>query len=116
YEAPAAAQVGHTDSVSCAATRATPDVAFDGDPASGVAIYRSTSPPGQSGWFQIGGTSLGAPGWAGISALSGGVVDAAAAYGLGSSHLRDILVGNNGASCQAGYDLVTGRCSPIGVP
>jgi subtilase family serine protease len=116
YEAPASAQVGHTDSVSCTGKRATPDVSFDADPVSGVAIYSGTSPSGQSGWFQIGGTSLGAPMRASISALSGGVVDASAVYGLSSSHLRDILAGNNGASCQVGYDLVTGRGSPIGAP
>lgn len=116
YETANAAQVGHTDSVDCAGKRAAPDVSFDADPASGIAIYSSASSGGQSGWFQVGGTSLGAPVWAGISAVAGSVVDATAVYGLGSSQLRDIQIGNNGASCLVGFDLVTGQGSPIALP
>ena len=37
--------------------RATPDVAYDADPNTGVAVYDSTSYSGLSGWFQVGGTS-----------------------------------------------------------
>ncbi len=57
--------------------RSTPDVAFDGDPNTGVAVYE-TPPPSQNPWqtttsegsWQIvGGTSLGAPSWAGIIAI-----------------------------------------------
>ncbi len=37
--------------------RATPDVSYDADPNSGVAVYDSTRYDGQSGWWQVGGTS-----------------------------------------------------------
>lgn len=51
------------------AYRGTPDVAFDADMASGVAIYDSTPYNGLSGWLIIGGTSLGTPCWAAIAGL-----------------------------------------------
>ena len=55
-----------TVAAKCGNYRGTPDVAFDADMASGVAIYDSTPYNGISGWCVIGGTSLGAPCWAGI--------------------------------------------------
>ena len=56
--------------------RSTPDVAFVGDPDTGVAVYE-TPPMSQGGdqatsqgsWQLVGGTSLGAPAWAGIIAI-----------------------------------------------
>ena len=53
----------------CGAYRGTPDVAFDADPESGVAVYDSTPYNGSSGWAVIGGTSLAAPCWAAIAGL-----------------------------------------------
>ena len=53
----------------CGAYRGTPDIAFDADSASGVAIYDSTPYNGVSGWVVIGGTSLAAPCWAAIAGL-----------------------------------------------
>jgi subtilase family serine protease len=49
--------------------RCTPDVAFDADPNTGVEVY--STPPGssQGSWQVVGGTSLGAPSWAGIIAI-----------------------------------------------
>src|SRR5262249_7479850 len=41
--------------------RTNPDVSFNADPNSGVAVYDSVSYYGQSGWFQVGGTSAAAP-------------------------------------------------------
>ena len=52
--------------------KATPDVAFDGDPNTGVQIY-VTLPTGygsQGSWITVGGTSLGSPAWAGIIAIT----------------------------------------------
>jgi subtilase family serine protease len=49
--------------------RTTPDVAFDADPNTGVAVYQSSPIPGQSGWEIVGGTSLGTPAWAAIIAI-----------------------------------------------
>src|SRR5262249_30122849 len=39
--------------------RTTPDVAYDADPNTGVAIYDSVSYLGHKGWQQVGGTSAG---------------------------------------------------------
>ncbi len=50
--------------------RTTPDVAFDANPATGVSVYSSVHYNGQSGWFTVGGTSVGAPSWAGLIAIA----------------------------------------------
>ena len=107
--------------------RGIPDVSFDANPNTGVSIYDSTRDQGQSGWFTVGGTSVGAPNWAGVLAagqseaaiaLQGDTVDYSAGY---STNLRDITSGTNGTcgtDCTAGtgYDLVTGLGSPISHP
>jgi subtilase family serine protease len=115
--------------------RGIPDVSYDADPATGFPVYDSVPYAGQSGWFQLGGTSAGAPQWAGIIAVAdqqrkaaGKAVFAAwnsrsltfpahtALYGV-STGLADITSGTNGtcgATCTAttGYDFVTGLGSP----
>jgi subtilase family serine protease len=48
--------------------RATADVSADADPASGLAVYDTT---GESGWLQVGGTSLASPLIAATYALAG---------------------------------------------
>ena len=59
-------------SVQSTGYRSTPDVAFDGDPDTGVAVYviSPNSTSGQGQWEVFGGTSVGAPSWAGIIATS----------------------------------------------
>jgi len=99
--------------VNCAGARATPDVSLDADPATGVSVYDSTPVQGQSGWFQVGGTSASSPMWAGRAAVSGAVVNAAYVYGNNIA-FRDITVGNNGAPCLVGFDLCSGRGSWTG--
>lgn len=99
--------------VSCAGKRATPDVSLDADPKSGAAVYDSSNYNGQTGWYQVGGTSLSSPMWAARSADTGSVVNSAYVYGS-SITFRDITVGNNGAPCLTGYDLCTGRGSWTG--
>jgi len=49
--------------------KSTPDVAFLGDPATGVRVYHT--PPGASegSWRVMAGTSLGAPAWAAIMSI-----------------------------------------------
>jgi subtilase family serine protease len=47
-------------------SRATPDVAFDADTNTGASVYCSIEYKGASGWYKVGGTSLGAPSWAAI--------------------------------------------------
>jgi hypothetical protein len=111
--------------------RATPDVSAVANPNTGLAVYDSVPGMGQTGWFQVGGTSAGAPLWAGIIAAAD---QARAAVGKGplsstqtlsmlygvassssySSNLRDITSGSNFvASAKKGYDMVTGLGSPV---
>ncbi|MGZ4106684.1 MAG: S53 family peptidase [Tumebacillaceae bacterium] len=100
--------------------RGVPDVAMDADPNSGAAVYSSTPDSGQTGWFQVGGTSLSAPMWAGLVALADqnrtsklsyftAISDL---YSLPSSDFHDITTGSNGNPARVGYDLVTGLGSP----
>ena len=49
--------------------RGTPDVSYDANPSTGVLAYDSTPYDGESGWWVVGGTSAGSPGWAGIQSL-----------------------------------------------
>ncbi len=107
--------------------RGIPDVSFEANPNTGVSVYDSTRYQGQSGWFTLGGTSVGAPNWAGIlaagaaagtTALQG---DSAIYAGGYSTNLRDVTSGTNGScgtDCTAGtgYDLVTGLGSPVNYP
>jgi subtilase family serine protease len=115
YEAAPSAQsnFGEYGQLGCLGKRATPDVSLDADPASGVSVYDTTSYYGRTGWFTVGGTSASAPMWAARSAAAGVPVDSAYVYGANIA-FRDIVSGDNGATCLAGTDLVTGRGSWTG--
>ncbi|WP_329139840.1 PQQ-binding-like beta-propeller repeat protein [Streptomyces sp. NBC_01476] len=111
--------------------RGTPDVSFDADPATGVAVYDTAGPNGESGWYQVGGTSLGAPSWAAILASADQLRAAAGKPRLTSAdgsaqkavyaaagRLGDIVSGPANGFCPSicsattGYDFVTGLGSP----
>lgn len=111
--------------------RTIPDVAFDGDDTTGGAVYDSYN-GGSAPWYEVGGTSFGAPNWAGmiaiadqgralagLAALDGPSQTLPRLYGLPASDFNDITTGQNtgsgGTTYQAtvGYDLVTGRGTPI---
>ncbi len=113
--------------------RTIPDVSMVADPNTGVAIYDSYDFP-SSPWLQIGGTSLATPIWAGLiaiadqgravnglSSLDGGTQTLPALYQLPASDFHDVATGSttNGKkpatinNATAGYDLATGRGSPI---
>ncbi len=109
--------------VQASGARTVPDVAYDANPSTGVLVYDTVGlPAGYSGWWIVGGTSAGAPQWAGITAL----VDQArginhlgslgniqqAVYHLSSTDFHDVQTGSNGYSAIPGYDLVTGLGSP----
>jgi subtilase family serine protease len=103
--------------------RGVPDVSYDADPGTGVAVFDST---GAAGWVAVGGTSLGAPQWSALVALadagrtiplSSAVLTASPFYRAASTY-RDIVSGSNGpcgSLCTAGpgYDFVTGLGSPL---
>jgi hypothetical protein len=106
--------------------RTVPDVAADADPNSGVAIVDSYDFGASSPWIQVGGTSLSAPIWAGVIAIAdqGRVVNSQTTldgatqtlpklYALPAADFHDITTGSNGYAAGPGYDLVTGRGSPI---
>ena len=110
--------------------RASPDVAYDADPRSGFAVYDSTPYGGGSGWQVVGGTSAGAPQWAGLiaianqarslagkSSLNGLTQTLPALYAMSASNFHDITIGRSSyfASAFAGYDIVTGLGTPRAV-
>jgi hypothetical protein len=111
--------------------RGLPDVSFDADPNTGVAVYDSVPYQGQSGWFQVGGTSVGTPVWSAILAsadqlraaagkgpLTSAGDQAARAVYAATSALGDITAGPPNGGCPKdctagpGYDFVTGLGSP----
>lgn len=115
YETTSTVQSGFSGyaQVNCGGFRATPDVSLDANPNSGAAVYDSSTYSGQKGWYQVGGTSLSSPMWAGRAADTGVLVKAAYVYGSNIT-FRDISVGNNGAACLTGFDLCSGRGSWTG--
>jgi subtilase family serine protease len=113
--------------------RATPDVAYDADPATGYLVYDTSS---GGGWYVVGGTSAGAPQWAGLFALANqgraasgkapvgsglrygtNQVLYALAGGSGYSNANgdffNIVGGSNGYAATPGYNLVDGLGSPV---
>jgi subtilase family serine protease len=130
------AQPTYQEGFSTSTNRAIPDVAFDADPSTGVYIY-------DNGFGVVGGTSVGAPQWAGLFALAnqGRVADGEATLGPtqtttetnpnygtntllyqlagGTSYTNpngdyhDVTTGSNGHPATTGYDLATGLGSPV---
>jgi subtilase family serine protease len=107
----------------CGTKRGVADVAADADPATGAAVYDSTSYQGRKGWFQVGGTSLSAPLIAAVFALAGNAASAAYPASIPYGHatsLHDVTTGSNGSCtttmCKgaAGYDGPTGIGTPNG--
>jgi subtilase family serine protease len=110
--------------------RTSPDVAFDGNPNTGVSVYDSYNGGSSTPWYKIGGTSFSAPAWAGIvaiadqgrqtlalSSLDGATQTLPRLYEISSSDYHDILTGTTtgsiSTSAHAGYDLVTGLGTPV---
>ena len=60
---------GYQSTAQTTGRRSTPDVSFDANPSTGVNIYETSPQTGQGSWRVYGGTSLGAPVWAGIMAI-----------------------------------------------
>jgi len=117
------------------ANRATPDMSFDADPASGAWIY---SGYGLSGWGVVGGTSLSSPSLAGIVNRMGNKLGSVfltaatsnvdyfdtlennllysqlATQKAYKTNFYDVKTGSNGASAMASWDYCTGVGSPRG--
>ena len=119
-------------------TRGVPDIAMQASPRTGALVYISLPPDGNSGtacgdapcstgWYDIGGTSLATPEWAGLVAIAAqikghglGLINPAL-YGIASDPATyaddyfDVTVGNNqvtpdipGYPATPGWDPDTG--------
>src|SRR4029077_1426684 len=110
--------------------RASPDVAYDGDPGTGFPVYDSFNNGTAAPWTQFGGTSAGSPQWAARVAIAdqGRVLAGKAAldgpsqllpmvYGLPAQDFHDVRAGPTFGQptllAGPGYDLVTGRGTPV---
>ncbi|HEV8062993.1 MAG TPA: hypothetical protein VGP68_24140, partial [Gemmataceae bacterium] len=110
--------------------RTNPDVSYDADPNTGFPVYDTYSFGTTDPWGQIGGTSDAAPQWAALIAitdqgrelagetpLNGPTQTLPMIYSMNSNNFRDITSGTSLGSphetAGVGYDLVTGRGSPI---
>ena len=110
--------------------RACPDVSYNADPLSGIAVYDTVNNPASAPWYSLGGTSAGAPQLAamvaiaaqgrtlaGLPTLDGATQTLPAIYAMASSNFRDVKTGKSTGSpnysAASGYDFVTGRGSPI---
>lgn len=113
-----------------ATRRANPDVAYDSDPNTGFPVYDSYNNTGTAKWSQFGGTSAAAPQWAalaaiadqgralaGLGSLDGRTQFLPALYQLAAADFHDVTSGSSTGlptySAAAGYDLVTGRGTPV---
>jgi subtilase family serine protease len=123
--------------------RGVPDIGFQASAGTGALVFISLPPDGQSGlicgnvpcstgWYDIGGTSLSCPQWAGLVAIADqingghdlGLINPAL-YKIGSDPARyaqdffDVITGNNqtdptidGYPATTGWDPVTGLGTP----
>jgi subtilase family serine protease len=96
--------------------RGLPDISWNADPNTPVLVYLSFFGAGSAGYYGIGGTSEGAPSWAGLAAdldqaaghplgLLNPYLYALGAVGIG---FHDITVGNNGLNGVPGYNATPG--------
>lgn len=106
--------------------RATPDVAFDADPYTGVSVYHTNPITQKSSWIVVGGTSLAAPSWAGIIAsvftgyrTTSQVINelynlaGRTRYINAEGCFHDITTGSAGSyKADYGYDFITGLGAP----
>ena len=126
-----------------AASRGVPDIALQASSATGALVYLSLPPDGtgsninQTGWYDIGGTSLSCPQWAGLVAIADQINKAShpSESGLGlinptlykiasnpgtyAADYYDVTTGNNqldpsipGYNATPGWDPVTGLGTP----
>ncbi|MGW0609089.1 S53 family peptidase [Streptomyces sp. NPDC002788] len=129
-------------STAIGAMRGVPDISLQASPSTGALVYLSLPPDGQSGlkcgstpcstgWYDIGGTSLACPQWAGLVSIAAQINHGGlgqinpALYKLASdpagyaADFNDVTVGNNtaetsvpGYSAGPGWDPVTGLGTP----
>jgi Ca2+-binding RTX toxin-like protein len=118
----------YQQAVQSTGARTIPDVSLVADPATGTWIADPYNLPGADPFEVVGGTSLSAPAWAGLLALTNQAREAAgeatlnsanateaqqALYSLPQSDYNIIAGGTNGYTAEAGYNLVTGLGTPV---
>jgi len=123
------AEPSYQRSVQETGKRSTPDVAFDGDPNTGVLVYETSAETRFGSWEVVGGTSLGTPAWAAIIAivdqgralageasLDGATQTLPALYALPSTDFNAIIsfTRRSRVSSAATANTATGRGTPIG--
>ena len=123
------AEPAYQRSVQNTGKRSSPDVSFDGDPDTGVNVYETSPITGQGSWEVVGGTSLGAPAWAGIIAiadqgraveglgsLNGPTQTLPTLYALPSSDFHQVssFTRRGRLSAAATANTATGRGTPVG--
>lgn len=105
--------------------RGTPDVAYDADALTGVAVFTTLS-NSSGAWYMVGGTSIGAPQWSALIAIAQSVRGKPIAnlpkliYAVAKANpnvFQDVTAGINGRcgiTCMAskGYDYVGGLGTP----
>ncbi len=130
YESQPSYQTGVVTQESSA--RATPDVAYDASPSTGVGVYDSVPYEGETyGWVEVGGTSAGAPQWSALLAIadqgralnhesalnSSGPQQLMTTLYENAGDFHDITSGTSAGrprySAGPGYDYVTGLGSPM---
>ena len=100
--------------------RTVPDISAIADPNTGVIVYQAGS------YYQVGGTSLSAPVWAGLmavanqgralaglSALTGSSQTLPRLYQMAATDFHDVTTGSNTHAATAGYDQATGLGTPV---
>ncbi|WP_317994478.1 S53 family peptidase [Vulcanimicrobium alpinum] len=106
-----------------ATKRTSADVSYNASVYTAVLTYLGFLGPGKNGLYFFGGTSEGAPQWAGIVALAGQQAGHSIGYlnpklyAASATAFHDVTVGNNsfgspGFSATAGFDVPTGLGSP----
>jgi len=110
--------------------RGNPDVSYDSNPGTGFAVYDSYNNGTAQPWSVFGGTSAAAPQWAaltaivdqgralaGLGSLDGRSQLLPALYSLSAADFHDVTIGSSTGSpsyaATAGYDLATGRGTPV---
>jgi hypothetical protein len=129
YESQPSYQKGVVSAYSTTA-RTNPDVSYDADPNTGFPVYDSYANGTTNPWEQVGGTSDAAPQWAALVAiadqgralageqpLDGPSQTLPMLYKLPSADFHDVTTGSSQGSpaepAGAGYDLATGRGTPV---
>jgi len=112
YEQASAAQATYPSydqtGATCNGLRATPDVALDANPTTGVSVYDTMQlNTGLGNWLRVGGTSASAVLWAARSAVARVQVTPTYIYGDNVPYYN-VTAGGNGQQCVTGYNLCAG--------